>query len=287
MEINAQDVMKLRQATGMPMMKCKKALQESDGDFERAIEVLRKEGLKTAEKKAGRSTSEGLIRARVSPDGRTGTMVFVLCESEPVKNTPLFREFVERVLARADASGATDAESLLAAAWNGEEGATVAEALQALVGRIGENLQLGGVARFTVDGAGQVGAYVHNDDKQGALVALARSDGSGDLAETAKELCQHIVFARPIALSRDEVPADKVEKELAFLREQVSEDPAMKGKPAQAIEGIVRGRLEKNFFGERVVTEQGWYKEPKKRVSALLAERGATLLRFAHFAPGA
>jgi elongation factor Ts len=283
MEVNAQDVMRLRQATGMPMMKCKKALQEADGDFERAIEVLRKEGLKTADKKAGRATSEGLIRSRVSGDGRTGTMVFVLCESEPVKNTPLFREFVDRLLARADETGAKSAEALLQAAWKGEEGRTVEEALRFLIGKIGENMQIGGVARIALRGPGRVGAYVHNDDKQGALVGL---EGAGDLGDTAKELCQHIVFAKPTARTREEIPADQVERELAFLREQVGEDPSMKGKPAQAIEGIVRGRLDKNFFAERVLSEQGWYKEPKKKVSAVLAERGATLADFAHFAPG-
>jgi len=283
MEVNAQDVMRLRQATGMPMMKCKKALQEADGDFERAIEVLRKEGLKTADKKAGRTTSEGLIRSRVSADGLNGTMVFVLCESEPVKNTPMFREFVDRLLARADEAGAATVEALLSTAWQGEEGRTVEEALRALIGKIGENMQIGGVARIALRGPGRVGAYVHNDDKQGAIVGL---EGKGDLGETAKELCQHIVFAKPTARTREEVPADQVERELAFLREQVGEDPTMKGKPPQAVEGIVRGRLDKNFFAERVLSEQGWYKEPKKKVSAVLAERGATLADFAHFAPG-
>lgn len=282
MEINAQDVMKLRQATGMPMMKCKKALQEAEGDFERAIDILRKEGMKTADKKAGRATSEGLIRSRLSSDGKSGTMVFVRCESEPVKNTPLFREFVEAVTDLAARNKIGGADALLSAAWPGPEGKTVDEALKALVGRIGENMQLGGVAHFAISGTGTVGAYVHLDEKQGALVAL---EGKGDLSEAAKEVCQHIVFAKPTALSRDEVPAEQVERELSFLREQAATDPALAGKPPQAVDGIVRGRLEKNFFGERVLSEQGWYKEPKKKVSAILEEKGARLRAYALFTP--
>lgn len=282
MEINAQDVMKLRQATGMPMMKCKKALQEAEGDFERAIDILRKEGMKTADKKAGRATSEGLVRARVEPGARRGTMVFVRCESEPVKNTPLFRDFVDGLADLAAREGIGDAERLLATAWPGPEGATVEEALKALVGRIGENLQVGGVAHFALGGPGTVGAYVHLDEKQGALVAL---EGPGDLTELAKEACQHIVFAKPQTLTRAGIPADLVARELAFLREQATDDQALKGKPAPAVEAIIRGRLEKNFFGERVLEEQGWYKDPKKKVASVLAEKSARLTAFALFTP--
>jgi elongation factor Ts len=283
MDISAKQVMELRQATGMPMMQCKKALIEAEGDFEVAMDALRKQGLKTAEKRAGRATGEGLLAFRISDDGKTGTMVQVLCETEPVKTTPKFVEFVDKLADLAAASGTSTLEALAELDWGGGE--TAGSTLKNLVGLIGENMQLGGVAHFTIDGDGCIGAYVHNDKKQGALSAVT---GSGDdMAGVAKELCQHIVFAKPKVLNRDQIPAEEVAKELEFLRAQVSEDESMKGKPEQAVEGIIQGRLTKNFFGERVLSEQGWYRENSKKVATVLKERGAAIQDFKLFAPGA
>jgi elongation factor Ts len=281
MEISAKQVMELRQASGMPMMQCKKALIEVEGDFEKAMDSLRKLGLKTAEKRAGRATGDGLLASRLSDDGKTGTMVLVLCETEPVKNTPKFIEFVEKLADLADANGIDNLEALLEVDFGGGE--TAAAALRALVGLIGENMQIGAVARFVVDGPGAVGAYIHNDRKQGALVALT---GDGDAA-AAKEVCQHVVFAKPIVLNRDEISQDEIDKELAFLREQVADDPSMKGKPEQALEGILQGRMNKNFFGQRALNEQGWYREDSKKVAKILEERGIAVQAFKHFAPEA
>ena len=285
MDISAKQVMELRAASGMPMMQCKKALTEAGGNFEEAMESLRKQGLKTAEKRSGRATSEGRIAFRVDDDGKAGTMVLVKCESEPVKGTPKFVEFVDGLADLAHKHGIGDLETLQAQAWEGEGEGTVADVLRALVGLIGENMQLGQVARFAVDGDGVVGAYVHNDMKQGALVHLAGA--ADDLAATAKDLGMHIVFAKPSVLTREEISADDVEKELNFLREQIAEDPAMQGKPEQAIEGIVQGRLNKNFFAPKVLSEQGWYREDSKKVSAVMSERGAEVKGFRHFQPDA
>jgi elongation factor Ts len=280
MEISAKQVMELRQATGMPMMQCKKALVEAEGDFEKAMESLRKQGLKTAEKRAGRKTGDGLLAVRIAPDGKTGTMVQVLCETEPVKNTPKFIEFVEKLADLAAERGVGDLGALREIDFgNGE---TADSTLRSLVGLIGENMQIEAVARFSVEGKGIVGSYIHNDKKQGALAALTGTDE----AETAKEVCQHIVFAKPTGLGRDDIPADEVEREIEFLREQVADDPAMANKPEQAIEGIVKGRLDKNFFGERVLLEQAWYRENSKKVVSVLEERGASVQAFKYFAPG-
>lgn len=284
MEISAKQVMELRRSTGMPMMKCKKALADAEGDFERAVEILRKEGLKTADKKAGRKTSEGLIAVRLADDGRTGTMVQVLCESEPVKNTPMFVEFVEQLADHADRHRPADVEALLALPWEPEGADTVEEALRNLIAQIGENMKVGGLAHFETDNGGRVGSYVHLDKKQGSLVAV--QGGGDDLGTTAKELCQHIVFAKPQVLNRENIPQEAIEKERAFLREQIAEDPKMKGKPEKAIEGILKGRLNKNFFAERVLLEQPWYRESAKTVAAVLAERGVEVQDFALFHPG-
>ena len=281
MQINAKQVMELRQASGMPMMQCKKALLEAEGDFEKAMDSLRKQGLKTAEKRSGRATGDGLLAVRIADDGKTGTMVLVLCETEPVKNTPKFVEYVEKLADIAAERGLADVEALGAADFG--DGETADSALKNLVGLIGENMQIGGVARFAVEGDGVVGAYIHNDKKQGALVALT---GGGD-ADTAKEVCQHIVFAKPTVLNRDEISQEDIDKELAFLRDQIAEDDSMKNKPEQAIEGILQGRLNKNFFGVRALNEQGWYREDSKKVAKVLEERGCAIQAFKYFAPGA
>ncbi len=278
-DISAKQVMELRQATGMPMMQCKKALIEADGDFEQAVDSLRKQGLKTAEKRSGRATGDGLLAVRLSEDGKTGTMVQVLCETEPVKNTPKFVEYVDKLADLAHEGGASDMTGLLALPFG--DGETAESALRNLVGLIGENMQIGGVARFTVDGDGVVGSYIHNDKKQGALVALAGGD-----AEGAKEVCQHIVFAKPSVLNRDQVPQAEIDKELTFLREELAEDEAMKGKPEQALEGILQGRLNKNFFGSRVLNEQAWYRDNSQKVAKVMEDRGSTIQDFKLFAPG-
>ena len=279
MDISAKQVMQLRQATGLGMMDCKKALIEAEGDFEAAQEILRKKLGKKAESKVGREAKEGRSVALITDDKKSGTLVIVNCESEPVKETDMFKDFVQKVAQLAYESGATTTDELLAAAWPGDEGETVEDARKIISGTLGENMQIS-LRRLAVDGDGIVGSYVHHDGKIASMVALA---GDGDLTDTAKELCMHITFAKPAVKSRDDIPADEVEKELAFLREQAVEDPAMKGKPEQAVEGIIQGRLTKNFFGDRVLLEQAWYRDNKSTVTKELESAGAQLVDFALF----
>ncbi len=283
-EISAKDVMALRKASGMGMMECKKALEEAGGDFEKAFEILRKRGLKAAEKKADRATSEGLIGHAIAANGRSGLMLLALCETEPVKNTPLFQDFVAKVTELAVASAPRDLDALLALEWTGEGGDTVDAALKNLIGRIGENMRIHRYERFEVD-QGLVGAYVHHDRKTGALVALEGKAGDG-ASDFAKQVCMHIVFSKPTVLDRADIPAEEVQRELNFLVEQAKEDPSLAGKPAQAIEGIVQGRLSKSFFGTRVLPEQPWFSDNSKRVADHLKEKGLKATGFALFQPG-
>ncbi|MDF1702975.1 MAG: hypothetical protein P1V36_17645 [Planctomycetota bacterium] len=190
-------------------------------------------------------------------------------------------EFVDTLADLAHANSTSDLEAL--AALDFGDGENADSTLRALVGLIGENMQLGGVARFVIDGDGVVGSYIHNDKTLGALVARA---GGGDAA-TAKEVCQHIVFAKPVVLDRTEIDQAEVDKEMAFLRDQVAEDESMKSKPEQAVAGILQGRLNKNFFGTRVLNEQGWYRDDSKKVAKLLEERGCAIQAFKFFSPGA
>ena len=282
-DIPAKLVMDLRKSTGMPMMKCKSALEAADGDFEKAVDILRKEGMKTAEKKAGRATGEGLIGLKLADDHRSGVMVLVVCETEPVKNTPMFVDFVDQVTSTAAAQTPADLDALKALPWEGEAD-TVADALKALIGKIGENMNVAGYRHFSVE-EGVVGAYVHHDKKTASMVAL---EGGADLDDFAKDLCMHVVFSKPQVLSRDQIDATEVAKEEAFLRTQIAEDPAMKGKPEQALAGILKGRLEKNFFGTRVLTEQPWFRPDKgnKKVADLLKEHGTKIADFVLFQPG-
>jgi elongation factor Ts len=286
MEPTAKQVMDLRAATGLPMMKCKQALSAANCDFEKAIEVLRKEGLKTAAGKADRVMAEGVVKVRVKPQGQKVTMVFVRCETEPVRNTADFQSFCEGVLDIADGANPKDLPALLTAKWTGKEGSTVAEAQAALVARIGENIQVAGVAAWTAGAGEYVGHYVHHDARKGAVVKVTAASVTPALEALVREACQHVVFSRPVAMSRDEIPAATVEKEREIYRGQVAQDPKMAGKPPQVVDNVVKGRLEA-FYKDKVLPDQGWYKDDKQSVAAVLKAQGAVVKAYALFQAGA
>ena len=281
MSISAKQVMDLRKATDMPMMKCKKALEAEGGDFEKAIERLRKEGMKVAEARADRATGEGLVRVTISADRRRGSVVAVACETEPVAKTPRFVEFVDRLAVQAFEKAPADVDTLLAQPWIDEEGKTVEEVLRDIVGVIRENIKIHAVANVAVDGSGLVGSYVHYTNKDAAVVALAAEKVTDDLADLAKQLCMHIVFAKPTALSRGEISPDLVAKETEIARAQVAQDPKMANKPAQVIDKIVEGKIGA-FYKQAVLGEQDWVVDPSKKctVDQLLKQHGARLQAF-------
>jgi elongation factor Ts len=282
--ISAKQVMDLRSQTGLPMMKCKQALESASGDYEKAIEILRKEGLKAADAKASRTTSEGLIRGKVAPDGSRGSLVAVLCETEPVSKTPDFTGFVDALLAHVEKQGPPTVEALLAQKW--AKGGTVDEALKTLVAKIGENMKVSGAARFDAATGEYVAQYVHYNGKAAAMTLLTVKQVTPAFREAAKELCQHVVFAKPAALARDEIAKSVIDKELEIYRGQVEQDPKMKGKPPQVVEKIVSGKLEA-FYKERVLPEQVWYKpEPSASVAQVLEAHGAAVKRFVAFQVG-
>lgn len=286
MEITPKMVMALRAATGLPMMKCKQALEAVGGDHEKALEHLRKEGLKAAESKAGRSTGEGLVKAAVDAGGKALTLVLVRCETEPVRNTADFQGFVEQVLAVAHRAKPADTAALGAARWTGPEGATVTEALNALIARIGENIQLGGVTAWTAAPGEYLGSYVHHDSRVGAVARVAAASVTPALEALVKELCQHVVFSKPVAMARGDIPAALVEKEREIVRAQVAQDPKMAGKPAQIIDNVVKGKLDA-FYKEKVLPDQGWYKDDKQSVATVLKAQGATVKGYALHQVGA
>jgi elongation factor Ts len=273
----AADIKALRERTGAGMMDVKKALDEANGDADKALELIRIKGLKGATKREGRSTAEGLVAARV--DGTVGVMVEVNCETDFVAKAGPFIDFSNKVLAAAIESGASDVESLLAFEL---EGKPVSEHVIEAGALLGEKVDVRRIARVE----GQiVDAYLHKTSKDlpaqvGVLFAV---EGSGDGAvEAAHDVAVHIAAYSPTYLTREDVPAELVESE----RRIADETARAEGKPEQALAKIVEGRLT-GFFKEGVLLDQAFAKDAKKSVATVLNDAGAKATAFARFRVGA
>ena len=274
----AADIKALRERTGAGMMDVKKALDEANGDADKAMELIRIKGLKGATKREGRSTAEGLVAAKVI-DGTVGVMIELNCETDFVAKSAKFIELADRVLAAAVESGAADAETLLAYEVDGKPLSEVVVEEGAI---LGEKVVVRRVAR--VEGK-TVDAYLHKTSKDlpaqvGVLFAV---DGEGDAAFTAAhDIAVHTAAYAPTYLTRDEVPADIVENE----RRIADETARAEGKPEAALPKIVEGRLT-GFFKEIVLLDQPFAKDAKKTVATVLDEAGVKPSAFARFRVGA
>jgi elongation factor Ts len=284
----AKDVSELRQRTQAGMMDCKKALEECQGDMDQAIEWLRKKGISRGESRAGRAASEGKIIARVAPDGATGALVELNSETDFVARNEAFGQTVERIADTLLASGSIDGAvasaegSPLLAAKFGDAG-TLADTLKQLTGTIGENIVLRRYARF--GGAGAVGAYVHHNGKVGTLVEVSGLSGEAG-QQLARTVAEHItagVPTIPVAVTRDDVPAALVDRERRIFAEQA----AASGKPANIVEKMVQGRVDK-YYKEVTLLDQPWVRDDTKTISDLVkaAGPGASIRRFARFQIG-
>jgi len=260
--VPASLVKKLRDETGAPMMDCKRALQETKLDFEAAKIWLRERGIAQAAKRADRSTSEGLVGYRLADDGSKGVMVAVGCETEPVSKNDEFQTFAKKVLDLVDAKGKGAEEQL-------------DEERQALVGKLGENIVVAGVARFEQVDGGVLEGYVHPPaNKLGVLLQLR-----GGSPELAHKLALHMASTTAQWISRDDVPAEVVASE----REIFANSDEVLSKPEQAREKIVDGMLNKRFFADRVLADQPWIHDDKQTVAQVLASEGAEVLEFERF----
>jgi len=274
----AADIKALRERTGAGMMDVKKALDEANGDADKAMELIRIKGLKGATKREGRSTAEGLVAAKVI-DGTAGVMIELNCETDFVAKSAKFIELADRVLAAAIESGAADAETLLAYEVDGKPLSEIVVEEGAI---LGEKVVVRRVAR--VEGK-TVDAYLHKTSKDlpaqvGVLFAV---DGEGDAAFTAAhDVAVHTAAYAPTYLTRDEVPSDIVENE----RRIADETARAEGKPEAALSKIVEGRLT-GFFKEIVLLDQPFAKDAKKTVAAVLNEAGVKPVAFARFRVGA
>jgi len=261
-EISAALVKQLRDATSAGMMDCKRALQETDGDFDQAVTLLREKGMASAAKRADRSTSEGKVGVEVHDNA--AALVAVGCETEPVSNNDEFLAYAEAVLHAVYARGEEAVAEL--------EGQRVE-----LAAKLGENIQVLGAKKLTSADGELLQFYVHGPaNKVGALVHARGAD-----AQAARSLALHLTFARPTYAVRDEVPEELVAAERAIL--EASDE--VQSKPENVREKIVAGMLNKRFYGESVLTEQTWYRsdESTGTVAQVLKERGLELLDYAWF----
>lgn len=274
MAVTASVVKELREKTGAGMMDCKKVLTETDGDIEKAIELLRERGISKAAKKSDRIAAEGIVEAYVSEDGKIGALVEVNSETDFVAKNDEFKTFVADVAEQIVKTNPADVETLLGQESIKVAGKTVKEVLTDKIATIGENLTIRRFARF--ESTGLVEKYIHGDGKIGVLVELENGND-----ELAKDICMQIAAARPEFLDRDAVPAERVDKEMEILKAQAMNE----GKPAEIAEKMVQGRIGK-FYGEICLVEQQYVKNPDIKVKQLLQEKGAKVLGFARFEKG-
>ena len=272
--VTASQVKDLREKTGAGMMDCKKVLTETDGDMEKAIELLRERGIAKAAKKSDRIAAEGLVDAYVSEDGKIGAVVEVNAETDFVAKNDEFKSFVADVAKQIALTNPKDVEELLLAKSIVEGNKTVQEVLTNKIATIGENMSIRRFARF--ESTGLVEKYIHGEGKIGVLVELENGNN-----ELAKDVCMQIAAAKPEFLDRESVPAERVEKEMEILKAQAMNE----GKPAEIAEKMVQGRIGK-FYGEICLVEQDFVKNPDMKIKQLLDSKGAKVIRFARFEKG-
>ena len=279
-QITAALVKQLRDQTGAGMMDAKKALVESDGDTEAAVEWLRAKGLSKAAKKSGRTAADGLVAVQISNDGKSGAVVELNAETDFVARNESFQGALRDIT---NVALGTDGslEGLLGAASPDGDG-TVEDMVKRMVATIGENMNVRRIAKLTV-GEGAVASYIHNAEtdgmgKVGVIVAL---EGSGDLAEAGRKIAMHVAATSPAAATSDELDPALIDKEKNFLTEQARES----GKPENIIENMIKGRIKK-FLKEVVLVEQSFVMNPDQTVGQFIEESGATLKGFVRFGLG-
>lgn len=286
-EITAAVVMKLRKMSGQGMMDCKKALAETDGDLDAAMAILRKKGLATMEKRAGRETSEGLVITKASDDGKTVALASLCCETDFVSKSDGFKAAAAQLgdyamVCTADEGGEALSETEV-------DGKKFSEIITDTVSKTGEKTQIGDYARFSLDGAGLIAVYIHFNHKVGTMLQIETNNdevaGSESLKTIANDIAMHITATKPLALDESSIDAETIEKEKAVYAGQVQ------NKPAEIVEKIITGKLKK-FFAENCLMAQPFVKDDSKSVSEVLAEAAkagggeAKLTKFVRFEVG-
>ncbi|AWW29853.1 elongation factor Ts [Echinicola strongylocentroti] len=270
MAITAQDVNKLRQMTGAGMMDCKKALTEAEGDFDKAVDILRKKGQKVSASRADRETKEGVVVTSVSADKSEGVLLTLTCETDFVAKNEEFVGFANEILALAVEKGASNKEEILALPF---ESITVGEKIIEMTGKIGEKIE---ISDYVVVKGEAVVPYIHSNGKLGVLVALKNVNGA-EVEEAGKDVAMQIAAMNPVAVDKDGVDASVVEREIAVGKEQAQAE----GKPEAMIEKIAMGKLNK-FYKENTLLSQSFVKDSSKSVTQYLdgVTKGLTVVDF-------
>ncbi|QNA44819.1 translation elongation factor Ts [Lacibacter sediminis] len=260
--ISAQDINKLRQATGAGMMDCRKALTETNGDFEAAIDWLRKQGQKVAAKRSDREAKEGVVIAQTSADNKIGYVVCISCETDFVSKNADFVAFAQSIADAAVANDVKNTEELNAAEVNGSK---VADLINDKLAAIGEKI---GISKFERVEAPYVASYIHGAYRMGVLVGLDK-----EAVEAGKDVAMQIAAMNPVAVDADSVPADVVAREKDIVVELMKQDPKMAGKPEEMIAKIAEGKMNA-FFKEQTLLAQSFVKDASKSVGDFLKSSG-------------
>lgn len=258
-KITAADVNKLRKQTGAGMMDCKNALVEANGDFEAAIDILRKKGQKIAAKRADREATEGAVIAKASADNKRGVIISLNCETDFVAKNDSFVELANRMADIALENFPATLEDLLSSTFDGSM--TVADKLTEQTGVIGEKLELGAFEKIEGE---FIGSYIHAGNKLASVVSL-----SGEAAEAAKDVAMQAAAMNPVALDRSSVTQEAIDREMDIIRDQIRQE----GKPEDMVEKIAQGKLNK-FFKENTLVDQDFIKDSKLSVSKYLRSEG-------------
>jgi len=263
--ISAQLVKELREMTGAKMMDCKKALVETDGNIDKAVEFLREKGLADAAKKSGRVAAEGIVKTYITENKKAGAVLEFNCETDFVAINEEFVAFADKLAKIVGETSVATVEELLNENMEGET--TVSESLKALIAKLGENMSVRRFTKFSIEN-GLVKSYIHGGGRIGVLVEVACDKDSEIVDEVAKEVCMQIAAANPLFLSKDDVDTTSMEKEKEIYRVQALNE----GKPENIVEKMVVGRIQK-YFKEVCLLEQLWVKDGDKSITKFIEEK--------------
>jgi len=291
MAVTAAQINELRKSTGAGMLDCKKALEETGGDFEKAVDFLRTKGLAAAAKKAGRAATEGMVAAFVSDDLKSGVLLEVNSETDFVAKNETFQAFVASIGQHILATSPADVEAMLAQTFSGDATKTVQTYVNGSISIIGENIQIRRFAKFDVEGDGCIGSYIHAGGKIGVLVQIASpavTAANRDVLQGfVKDVAMHTAAAAPAFVSRDQVPTDVLDREKEVYRAKAKES----GKPDAIIEKIIDGQINK-YYADICLIEQAFVKDTDKTILQVAKECGTTaggnvsITRFERFVLG-
>jgi len=276
MAVTAAQISELRKSTGAGMLDCKKALEQTDGNFEQAVDFLRTKGLAAASKKAGRAATEGMVAAAVSANSDKGVLLEINSETDFVAKNEMFQGFVNDIATHILQANPASVEELLAQPYSGDSSKTIQTLLNEAIAVIGENMQIRRFSSYVVPAAGAIGSYIHAGGKIGVLVeatcdnAAAAKDPA--FATFVKDVAMHIAAASPMYVQRSEVDADVLEREKDIYRAKARES----GKPDNIIEKIIAGQVNK-FYSDICLVEQQFVKDTDKSILQLAAEVGKAL----------